>query len=304
MNINMEYYRIFYYVAKYSSITGAANKLCISQPAVSQAVKQLEEAIGASLFVRNSKGVRLTVEGQTLYRYVSSGYEQIMLGENKVKEMLDLERGEVRIGASDMTLQFYLLPYLEQFHLMYPGIKVSVTNAPTPLTIEHMKAGRIDFGVVSKPFGKLDRINIIKGREIEDVFVAGEAFKMLKGKTLSYSDLARYPYICLEQNTSTRQYVDAFLRENGYDSNPEFELATSSMVVQFASRNMGIGSVVKDFAEEELQKGTLFLLRFDREIPHRDICVITDNTAPMSKAAKTLIDLLQDDISKNYSQYK
>ena len=115
MNINLEYYRIFYHVAKAGSFTLAGEELCISQPAVSQAVKLLESSLGNKLFIRVPKGVRLTPEGAVLYSYVQKGYEYILLGEEQFRKMLDLENGEIRIGASDMTLQFYLLPYLEKF---------------------------------------------------------------------------------------------------------------------------------------------------------------------------------------------
>ena len=126
---NLEAYKVFYYVAKCGSVTKAAGELSISQPAVSQAIKQLENTLDAALFHRAAKGVRLTSEGELLYSYVAKGYEQIEMGVKKVHQMQNMELGEVRIGASDMTLQFYLLPYLEKFHEQYPGIKVIVTNA-------------------------------------------------------------------------------------------------------------------------------------------------------------------------------
>ena len=132
---NMEYYRVFYYVARFGSVTLAAKELSISQPAVSQALKQLESQLAVKLFSRGSRGVALTEEGRVLFSYVERGYEQLELGEEQVRRLQNLEAGEIRIGASDMTLQFYLLPYLEQFHEKYPGIKVRVTNAPTPETL-------------------------------------------------------------------------------------------------------------------------------------------------------------------------
>ena len=101
-DINLEYYKIFYYVGKQKSITLAAEELAISQPAVSQAVRHLEEALGSPLFVRTSKGVRLTTEGEVLYSYIKRGYETIRLGEKKFLEMLDLEEGELCIGARDV----------------------------------------------------------------------------------------------------------------------------------------------------------------------------------------------------------
>jgi len=121
---NLEYYKVFYYVASYRSLTAAADALAISQPAVSQSVKQLETTLGTKLFTRASRGVRLTQEGELLFGYVAKGYEQIELGEQKLKQMLNLDLGEIHIGASDMTLQFYLLPFLERFHEKYPEIKV------------------------------------------------------------------------------------------------------------------------------------------------------------------------------------
>ena len=151
---NLEYYKVFYYVGKLGSLTHAAEELSISQPAVSQALKQLEDTLGTKLFVRASRGIRLTPEGESLYFYVKRGYEEIELGEKKLKKIMNLESGELRIGASDMTLQFYLLPYLEKYHEKYPHIKVTVTNAPTPETLQFLKEGKIDFGVVSTPFAE------------------------------------------------------------------------------------------------------------------------------------------------------
>lgn len=293
MNVNLEYYKIFYHVAQCQSITGAAGELCISQPAVSQALKQLEQSFGAKLFMRTAKGVTLTNEGQTLFSYVKNGYEQIQLGEQKLQEMLDMKRGEIRIGASDMTLQFYLLPYLRKYHHLYPDIKVTVTNAPTPQTIEHLRAGRIDFGIVSQPFPEEAHLRILPVREIQDVFVAGAKFWNYKKQMLRYEELMKMPIICLESDTSTRTYVDTFLAENGVRLEPEFELATSDIIVQFVLQNLGIGCVVQDFAQRYIDTDELFVLQFDKQIPKRQICVVNDERLPLSVAAGKLMEILE-----------
>lgn len=292
MDINLEYYKIFYYVASYKSITLAAEMLSISQPAVSQAVKHLESNLSCTLFVRTSKGVRLTKEGEMLFSYVQRGYETILSGEKKLSEMLNLKQGEICIGASDMTLQFFLLPYLEAFHERYPGIRVTVTNAPTPETLRHLADGKIDFGIVSTPVGEKPYLKIVPVKEIRDVFVAGRKFEYLKGQTLSYHSLMELPVMCLEGNTSTRQYVECFLAEEGVQLRPEFELATSDMLIQFAVRNLGIASVVEDFAAEYIKSGELFRLAFDRELPKREFCIVSNERIPMSAAASTLLRYL------------
>lgn len=296
MNINLEYYKIFYYVATELSITGAAKKLCISQPAVSQAIKQLEQELGTELFTRRAKGVSLTRAGTLLYSYVGKGYETILAGEEQLAKMMNLEYGEVRIGASDMTLQFYLLPFLERFHQLYPEIKVTVTNAPTPQTIDHLYQGRIDFGVVTRPLEVDTQFDVFCVRKIQDVFVAGDKFRNLQGEKLDYNKLTELPLICLEGNTSTRKYVDNFLSGMQVEVIPEFELATSDMIVQFALRNLGIGCVVEDFAKKQLNSGELFLLEFNESIPERDMCLIVDKRATMSIAAFRLKELLETEM--------
>lgn len=292
MITNMEYYKVFYHVARTGSLTVAAGELNISQPAVSQSVKQLETALGAKLFTRASKGVRMTGEGELLYGYVAKGYEQIELGEQKLQQMLNLELGEIHIGASDMTLQFYLLPYLEQFHEKYPHIKVVVSNAPTPETLSNLSENKIDFGVVSTPFESRDGFKTVGVREIEDVFVAGRKFIQYKNRMLDLQELEKMPIIFLEGATSTRSYMDSFLQKNHVNIQPEFELATSDMIVQFALRNLGVGCVIRDFAREYLEDGRLFELRFNIIIPKRNFCVVTNSRNPLSAAARNMLELL------------
>lgn len=292
MNINFEYYKIFYHVAKASSISAAARELCISQPAVSQAIKALEQAIGIELFIRTKKGVSLTNAGELLYSHVAAGYESISLGEQQLSQLLHMETGEIRIGASDMTLQFYLLPYLEHFHQLYPGIKVHVTNAPTPSTINHLLSGNIDFGIVTSPLPADPHMEIRQAREIEDIFIAGPRFSYLQGKTLDYHELDELPIICLEHDTSTRTYVDTFLSHEGVTLQPEFELSTSDMIAQFVMRNLGIGSIMADFAQSYIDRGDLFRLQFKKPIPKRHMCIISDRRRGMSVAANKLMELL------------
>lgn len=292
MDINLEYYRVFYQVSRLGSITGAAEQLCISQPAVSQAVRQLEKALNCQLFVRTSKGVHLTEEGSLLYSYVERGLLNIRDGEMMLRRMQDLDTGEIRIGASDMTLQFYLLSYLEAFHEQHPGIKVMVSNAPTPETMESLYEGKIDFGVVSTPLTPRPEVAVMPVKKIRNVFVAGERFSDLKGKTLEYDCLKELPCILLEKRTSTRTFLDEFLEENQVTLAPEFELATSDMIVQFALRNLGIGGVVWDFAREKLESGELFELKFSREMPEREFCIVTDKRNPMSPAGRRLLEMM------------
>lgn len=293
MTNHLDLYKVFYYTAKLNSITAAAKELNITQPAVSQSMKQLESLLNVKLFLRTSKGIRLTAEGKLLFPYVEKGYESIILGERKVKELLNLEDGEIRIGASDMTLKFYLLPYLEKFHALFPKVKVTVANSPTPNTLDALNDGKIDFGIVSTPFPtKMPDIVTKEVKEIKDIFIAGEQFIHLKDQRLPFRLLSHLPVICLEKNTSTRKYIDSFLAERNVKLSPEFELATSDMIVQFTERNLGIGCVMEDFAKESLKSENLFELKFESDIPARHFCLAYKSEQVLSPAAKELINLL------------
>lgn len=219
------------------------------------------------------------------------GYETILTGEKKLSEMLNLDAGEICVGASDMTLQFYLLPYLEAFpeHFHRQGDR---DECPTPETLKHLQDGKIDFGIISTPVNNKYDFKMTPVRKIQDVFVAGKKFEYLKGGKLSYKELENLPVMCLEGSTSTRKYVEDYLAERGTFVRPEFELATSDMLIQFAVRNLGVASVVSDFAEKYIESGELFVLKFDRAIPEREFCIVSNERAPMSAAAEKLYDFL------------
>ena len=291
-SINIEYYKVFYFVGRLGSITAAAEALFISQPAVSQAIKQLEQSLNSKLFIRNQKGVKLTAEGKLLFPYVERGIENLLDGERMLRRLVELDMGEIRIGASDMTLQFYLLPFLEQFHAKYPNVKVTVTNGPTPETLDALYEGKIDFGVVTTPFDAKQEVDSRKVRKIHNVFVAGKKYLHLKGRCVNYRELMEYPCIFLEKNTSTRTFMDRFLEKRGIVLEPEFELATSDMVVQFAMRILGIGCVMEDFAREKIESGELFALQFEETMPEREICIVTDKKNPVSPAGQKLLEVL------------
>ena len=293
MQVNLEYYRVFYYVAQTGSLSRAAEQLSVSQPAVSQSLRQLENTLGTSLFTRTSRGVKLTKEGELLFSYVRRGYENIETGEKKLRQMLNLDIGELHIGASDMTLRFYLLPYLEKFHEKHPNIKVSVTNAPTPETLGYLENETIDFGVVSGPLPEMPQVEAIKVREIQDTFVAARRFIQYRNRTLDLHDLEKLPLISLEGKTSSRSYIDSFMAKNGVTIRPEFELATSDMIVQFALRNLGVGCVVRDFAAPFLERGQLFELRFNKYIPQRNFYVTVNRNVSLPAAATGLLEMIR-----------
>ena len=141
MNIDFELYRIFYVVAKNGNITRASEELMISQPAISKSIKNLEEQLGGQLFVRSKRGVILTEEGKTFYSYIKQAIEYISSAENKFSELINLEIGCIKIGVSATLTKEFLLPYLKEFHSLYPHIDIQIDTNLSPVLMHKLKNG-------------------------------------------------------------------------------------------------------------------------------------------------------------------
>ncbi len=160
-------------------------------------------------------------------------------------------------------------------------------------TVDNLYKEIIDFGIVSSPFDIKDEVEALDVKIIEDCFVVGKQLKGLADEELELEELLKHPIICLEENSSTRKYLDEFLQKNDIIITPEFELATSDMIVQFAYRNLGIGCVMKEFARKELENGNLWELKFKKKIPKRKFSIIYSKHTAISYAAKELLELIK-----------
>jgi DNA-binding transcriptional LysR family regulator len=288
---NLEGYRAFLAVAQCGSFSKAADRLNVTQPAVSHAVRRLEERLGGPLFYRTPAGVRLTNEGEVLHKFVSQAFHFLENGERKIAEMRELVAGEVKIGAGDTLCRHYLLPHLESFHREHPGVKIQVTNRTTRETIALLKEGKIDFGIVNLPV-RDNQLAIRESIPLHDCFVAGEAFRELAERTLTWQEFVRHPLILLEQGSSIRGYIDRFAKGQGVAIQPEFELGSIDLLVQFARIGLGIACVIREFVAEELAKGTLHEIRLDVPLPPRRVGLVTLKDVPLSAAASRFLEKL------------
>ena len=162
-----------------------------------------------------------------------------------------------------------------------------------------LKEKKIDFGVVSGPLEKQEGVRLMPVRKIEDIFVAGRNFLEYTRQKQPLSVLEKVPLIMLDQDTSTRRYVQRFLEQRKVFVHPEFELATSDIIVQFALRNLGVGSVVRDFAKKELDSRELIELKLEEQLPQREFFVVTEEKGGSSLAAQELLRMLSETAEEN-----
>ena len=293
MDINFELYKVFYYVAKTMSFSAASEQLYISQSAVSQSIKLLEEKMGCQLFFRNTKKVRLTREGEILFKHVEQAYNFIKSGERAITEMHTMNQGEIKIGASDTICKYYLLPYLKKFTQIYPNIKIHVTNRTSPRCIDLLRNGSVDFSVINIPERfSISNLNLKKTKTIRDVFIASDNFSDLKDRKVSLKELEKYPILVLEKNSTTRSYFDNLMIKNKVGIKPEVELGSIDLLVEMAKIGLGVAFVPDECIHEELDKGELFVLDIKEAIPQRDLGIITHKSIPLSIAAAKLVEMV------------
>lgn len=290
MEISLDLYKVFSTVAEAGSISDAARLLYISQPAVSQSVRRLEQELGVKLFERGAKGVVLTREGELLRGYVSSAIGMLEAGESRMRMLSMLDAGELRIGASDTVSKWFLVPIIRRFHDMYPNVSLSITNRTSAETLQLLQSGSIDIGYVNLP-SEAEGVVFEECIPVHDVFVAPESFSHLKGRPVTPAELAKHPLIMLEDKANSRRWVNRHFRKNGVLLDPGVELGAHDLLLDFAGIGLGIACVIREFSRDSMERSGIFEIDLQPPVPQRSIGVCYNSGITLSPAAHKLIEL-------------
>ena len=288
MNITYDYYRIFYYVAKYQSFTLAANALYSSQPNITRSIKRLEFDLGCTLFIRSNKGVELTPEGEKLYSHIKVAFEHIQAGEEELLLEKTLQSGLISISVTEIALHCLMLPVLKDFHKTYPGIRIKISNHSTPQALNSLKVGLSDIAIVTSPVDVSRPLKVIPLKPIKEVAVCSLYFSELAGKKLTLEELTNYPLISLEKQTKSYEFYSNYFVKYGLTFNPEIEAATTDQVLPMVKNDLGIGFVPMEFIENDIDKNNLLVLDIKEKIPQRNICLVTNTERPSSIVTREL----------------
>lgn len=254
------------------SISKAANTLYISQPAITKSIQKLERELDIVLFNRTPKGVSLTENGKVFFEFVKNGVESFMNGEHKLTALNKLETGLLRIGASTTVTKYFLLPYIEKFHKIYPKIDISITNHLTNNMISLLKKGSLDFLIVNLPMKTDDSLTVIPCTKLHDCFAGNLEYKKQIKDTISLQDLvSNYPIITQKEPSNTRAFLNSFMKANNVEFHPKFDIVSYSLVKDFAKIGMGISYITKEFTKSELQNKDLYQIPIIEKIPTRHL---------------------------------
>lgn len=291
MDINYELYKVFYHVAITLSFSEASKQLFISQSAVSQSIKVLEKKLNQKLFIRSTKRVQLTPEGEILFKHIEPAMNLIKQGENQLLEAHTLNGGQLRIGASDTICRYYLVPYLNQFHKQFPHVHIKVTNQTSIACASLLEHGQVDFIIVNYPNSALSSSHVPRViNEFHDVFVANREYFPLDKREISLEELQKYPILMLDRKSTTSEFLHAMFQRSHLDLVPEIELSSNDLLIDLARIGLGI-AFVPDFCIPADDK-ELFLVRLKEELPKRQMVVAYNEQMPISQTAKQFMSML------------
>ncbi len=292
MDINYELYKVFYYVATTLSFSEASKQLFISQSAVSQSIKALEKKLDQTLFIRSTKRVQLTPEGEILLRHVEPAMNLIKRGEAQLTDSAT-SNGQIRIGASDTICRYFLVPYLEKFHKEFPNAHIKVTNQTSLKCVELLENGQVDLIVINYPNSNLSNLfSLKKIAKFQDVFVANHTFSELNGKKISLKELLDYPILMLDRHSTTSEFLHHLFQQHQLDLVPEIELSSNDLLIDLARIGLGI-AFLPDYCISQ-KTDDLFFVETKELLPSRELAIVHNNRVPVSKMTQEFLNYFEE----------
>lgn len=288
MNIDLELYRVFYVVAKNKHMTKASQELHISQPAISQSIKKLEEQLGGTLFLRSNKGMELTEEGKMFYEYIKGALELINNAENEFTSFKDLSKGEIKIGCSTTLTKLILIDSIKKFHSTYPNINISIINDLTRNLINDLKLGKLDFVIFNESNIKENNLHLEKIKELKQGFVYNPEF--FNDEINNFEELNSLPLILQKEESNSRKLLDYIALQNGVKLIPKMEVVSQELITEFVNIGLGVGFVIIDLATRNYKN--LKELNINKKIPNINIYLATNKSVSLTFASKMFIDYL------------
>ncbi len=290
--VNLELYKVFYTVAKCGSLTRAAQELYISQPAVSQSIKQLENQLGVSLFNRTHRGMELSsAGGKLIFGCVEEAINLLDEAESKISELKNTATGTIKIGATDSIFSHVLADKIAAYNEEFPAVKLELISSTSPDTLEKLKEGRCDIAFVNLPLEDEGVKFVGTVSHLSDVFVAGEKYGYLKDQIIPLKRLQEFPLLMIEENTVARRALYNFTQNLGIELNPDIEVANWDFMLKLAIKGMGIGCIPSEYCADQLASGELFEVKTDPSLPVRGVGIALPKNVAVSYALKKFIAL-------------
>lgn len=271
MNTDYNLYKIFLYLYEEKSISKTANKLYVSQPAISYSLKELENQLGYTLFYRNSKGIEPTEEAKELYGYISTAFNILNEAEDHLKKINNLSVGTIRIGIVNQLGVFVLTDYLTKFKKKYPGITFEIISKTTSEMLEMLENRKIDVIIDTLPITSKKNIKKIILSKLNNCFIYNKKLNN-SIKIDNLEDLNKYKLILPSYNNSLRYKLDEYMESNNLKLEPLIEVDNRERILDLVKEGLGVGYVIN--SSLLTNNHDYEILNFNNELPVTDVCLI------------------------------
>lgn len=293
MNTDYNLYKIFLYLFEEKSISKTANRLYVSQPAISYSLKELESQLGYTLFYRNSKGIEPTLEAKELYSYISTAFNILNDAEEHIKNLNNLNIGCIRIGTTAQIGVFYLSKYIAKFRKEYPGIKFEIVCKSTAEMVEMLETRKLDIIVDTLPINSKKNVTKIALSKLYNCFVYNKK-KMKDVSIKKIEDLEDYPLILPSASTSRRLKLDEYMESRNVGGSPILESSSTEIMLEMVRQGVGVGYFIKDIIDIQSDKDNFDVISFGNSLPAVDVCCVYIDDF-LTTATGKFIDLLVEE---------
>lgn len=296
MNTDYNLYKIFLYLFEEKSISRTANKLYVSQPAISYSLKELENQLGYTLFYRNSKGIEPTLEAKELYSYISTAFNILNDAEEHIKNLNNLNIGCIRIGTPSHIGIFYLSSYIADFRKIYPGIKFEIICKSTSDMVDMLETRKLDLVVDTLPINSKKDVCKVTLSKLHNCFAYNKN-TMKDVNIKNVSDLANYPLVLPSATSSIRLKLDEYMESQNTKLVPILESWTTEMMIEMVRRGVGIGYFIENVIDIHDDKDNFEVITFDNNLPAVDVCCVYIDDF-LTSASRKFVELITNDKEK------
>ena len=280
---------IFYLVAKEKSLSAAADRLFLTQPAITYRLKSLEEATGLKLLEFKKRQVALTPHGQELYRYAEEIYNQLVNAEGLIKS---IKESYLRVGSASMYISV-VSPVIKKMFKEHPEVKLTVHSGDATEMVRDVLESRLDLAIVPQTPDSRDRLNRITVSGPQQLLCFASYNQVVPGEPLAWKDLADYPLISGPEDSVIRKMVSDKLREKGLESRRFIaDVSSTEWCKELVQNGKGISFTIAGDIEEQLERKLLKLVKVEEPLFLTAEAVVRPDLF-MNPTIKEFIDLVK-----------
>lgn len=298
MNVNLELYRIFCEVAKYKNLSKAAENMYVSQSAVTQSIKKLEDQLGGKLFFRNKSGVELTPEGNNLYEYVKDSIEKMSNAENIFSQYINLERGKIRIGGGRVLTEKYILPSLMDIIKEYPNIEISMSRLPGGESLKKVANGELDLAILNmnEKTNKYANVEMSFLKKLDSRYIVFANKEYIDKNNIKSKEDLNDKNIILPKTRNVVERFEKYCMDKNITMYNKIEVQDAELIKKMICNGCGIGFSAKEYIDDEWLKDNDIVILDKKDFPGDELCIAT---LKKSMCNKVVLELLKRLKTKN-----